>query len=295
MYVFVVDMLNGKYKIYDYLTNNFITDCISEDEVIDFFQEDFRENMRNKIKNKDDFMMSKNIKDINDMKSGKEKYYIYKFEVKVDGMTFSDLFEFTESEMEDDIIKKGDNHYDNISAFIKSMRGSDPDASMLWMVKMLDAGEDPKFIARRMVIFASEDIGNANPKALNVAVNTFKAIEVIGLPEAEINMAQCVTYLASSPKSNAAYMALKEAKSFIRTAKSLDVPLHIRNAPTKLMKAEGYSEGYKYPHNYDGHFVKENYMPEGAEDVKFYEPTELGDEKEIKDYLEKNWGKEKGK
>lgn len=191
--------------------------------------------------------------------------------------------------------KKGDNHYDNISAFIKSMRGSDPDAAMLWMVKMLDAGEDPKFIARRMVIFASEDIGNANPEALNVAVNTFKAIEVIGLPEAEINMAQCVTYLASSPKSNAAYMALKEAKGFIRSAKSLDVPLHIRNAPTKLMKAEGYSEGYKYPHNYEGHFVKENYMPEGAEDVKFYEPTDLGDEKKIKEYLEKNWGREKGK
>ncbi len=185
--------------------------------------------------------------------------------------------------------KKGENHYDTISAFIKSMRGSDPDASLFWLAKMLDAGEDPKFIARRMVIFASEDIGNADPFALTLAVSVFEAVNIIGMPECRINLAQGVTYLACCPKSNASYSAIDEAIADVRSGADTTVPMHLRNAPTKLMKTEGYGLGYKYPHSYKGHFVPELYFPSGKQEKAYYIPSDFGREKAFKEKLAQLW------
>lgn len=187
--------------------------------------------------------------------------------------------------------KKGENHYDTISAFIKSMRGSDPDAALLWLAKMLDAGEDPKFIARRMVIFASEDIGNAEPGAITLALSVFRACEVIGMPECRINLAQGVTYLSSCPKSNASYLGIENALKTVRSGTPLTVPLKLRNAPTKLMKDENYGSDYKYPHDYDQHFIEENYFPDGIKPAVFYKPGNLGFEIKIKDRLQRLWKK----
>ena len=185
--------------------------------------------------------------------------------------------------------KGGDNHYDIISAFIKSMRGSDPDAALFWLARMLEGGEDPKFIARRMVIFASEDIGNADPYAITLAVSVFQAVAMIGLPEARINLAHGVTYLASAPKSNASYKGINEAMSEARSMQQLRVPLHLRNAPTKLMKAEGYGEGYQYPHGYPGHFVEQQYFPDGLDPKAYYRPGDEGREKYIRERLGLLW------
>lgn len=186
--------------------------------------------------------------------------------------------------------KKGESHYDTISAFIKSLRGSDPDAAIFWLAKMLDAGEDPKFIARRMVIFASEDIGNADTYAITLAVSVFNAVDIIGMPEARINLAQGVTYLASCKKSNASYLAIDKALSVVQNMANPSVPLHLRNAPTTFMKKEGYGAGYKYPHDFPEHFVRERYFPEGMKPEVFYQPTEQGSEKRLKDHLENLWG-----
>lgn len=177
--------------------------------------------------------------------------------------------------------KKGEEHYDVVSAFIKSMRGSDPDAALYWLARMVEAGEDPRFIARRMVIFASEDIGNADPQALSVAVASAQAVEFVGMPEAQINLAQAATYLATAPKSNASYQGLLAAKEDVRKTLNLPVPLHLRNAPTTLMKKLGYGRDYKYPHNFPGAIVKEDYLPEKLKHKKYYYPTERGFEKEI--------------
>lgn len=185
----------------------------------------------------------------------------------------------------------GEQHYDTISAFIKSMRGSDPDAALFWLAKMIDAGEEPRFIARRMVIFASEDIGNADPFALTLAISVFQAVEMIGLPECRINLAQGVTYLATAPKSNASYMAIDRALAFVKNATTLSVPLHLRNAPTQLMKAEGYGKEYQYPHNYPNHFVDDHYFPTGVSPQKFYQPEEIGREKSIVERLTFWWPK----
>lgn len=190
--------------------------------------------------------------------------------------------------------KNRESHYDNISAMIKSLRGSDPDAAMLWVAKMLNAGEDPKFIVRRLIIFASEDIGNADPNALNVAVNVFKAVEVIGMPECRINIAQAIVYLALAPKSNSSYMAIEKALAYIKSTYSdnLKVPLKLRNAPTKLMKNIGYGEEYKYPHDYDENFIpNENYFPDEIKPQSFYNPTENGTEKKLFDRLKKLWNR----
>ncbi len=187
--------------------------------------------------------------------------------------------------------KGGDNHYDIISAFIKSMRGSDPDAALFWLARMLQGGEDPKFIARRMVVFASEDIGNADPYAITLAVSVFHAVEIIGLPEARINLAQGVTYLASAPKSNASYQGLNEAMSEAKSMQELRVPLHLRNAPTKLMKAEGYGEGYHYPHSYPGNFILQHYFPESLAPRAYYRPGHEGREKYIRERLTLLWNK----
>ena len=184
--------------------------------------------------------------------------------------------------------KAGDYHYDTVSAFIKSMRGSDPDAAIYWLSVMIEGGEKPEFIARRMVIFASEDIGNADPKALSMAVSGFHAVSLIGYPEASIILAQLTTYLSSSPKSNASYMALNNSIEIIKEQGTPSVPLHLRNAPTDLMKNMEYGEGYKYPHSYENSFVNENYFPKDQSYI-FYKPTDNGYEKYIKERLKNLW------
>ena len=184
--------------------------------------------------------------------------------------------------------RAGDRHYDTISAFIKSLRGSDPDAAVYYMARMLVAGEDPLFIARRMLIFASEDVGNASPNAITIATSTFTAVKNIGMPEAEIILSQCATFLASAPKSNASYLAVKQAKKLAADT-AYEIPLYIRNAPTGLMKKMGYGKGYKYPHDFNGHFVNEQYLPDEIKNTVFYRPGEEGSEKAIKDRLKKLW------
>lgn len=180
--------------------------------------------------------------------------------------------------------KSGDNHYDTISAFIKSIRGSDPDAALYWLARMLDAGEDPRFIARRLVISAAEDIGNADPQALQVAVAAFHALELVGMPEGRIPLAQAVTYLATAPKSNASYVAINEALRMVREEGHRPVPPHLRDANYKGAAALGHGQGYLYPHDYPGHFVPQRYLPEGV-DVVFYRPSENGYEREIGERL----------
>lgn len=170
--------------------------------------------------------------------------------------------------------KDGEMHYDIISAFIKSIRGSDPDAAIYWLARMIEGGEDPAFIARRLVISASEDIGLANPNALLLANAAFDAVQKIGWPEGRIPLAEATIYLASSPKSNSAYMAINDALQYVQQTGNMPVPLHLRNAPTKMMKDLGYSDGYKYPHDYPGHWVAQQYMPDKAQGTKFFEAQE---------------------
>lgn len=183
--------------------------------------------------------------------------------------------------------KDGDNHYDTISAFIKSIRGSDPDAALYWMAKMLAAGEDPKFIARRIVISASEDIGNAEPLALTVAMAAAQAVDFIGMPEARINLAQAVVFLACSPKSNASYLAIDDALQAVRKASNSRVPAHLQDSHYKGSKDLGRGLNYLYPHSYPGHYIPQQYLPDDLKDVQFYIPGELGHEKKMKAYLEK--------
>lgn len=187
--------------------------------------------------------------------------------------------------------KNGEQHYDIISAFIKSMRGSDPNGAIYWMARMLDGGEDPLFIARRMLILASEDVGLANPNALLLAQATFETVHKIGMPEARIPLAECAIYLATSPKSNSAYMAIDEALAMVRQGDNSPVPLHLRNAPTALMEELGYAKDYKYAHAYEGHFVDQEFLPEGKSGTKFYEPADNAKEREIRARLQKNWKK----
>jgi putative ATPase len=177
--------------------------------------------------------------------------------------------------------KGAEEHYNVISAFIKSMRGSDPDAALYWLARMLEAGEDPLFIVRRMVIFASEDVGNADPRALQVALAVQQAVHFVGLPEARINLAQGVTYLATAPKSNASYIGIGEAQAEVRKSGALPVPKHIRNAPTGLMKKLGYGKGYQYAHNDPDGFTEQTHLPEQISGSIFYRPTERGYEKII--------------
>ncbi|WP_447639737.1 MULTISPECIES: replication-associated recombination protein A [Chitinophagaceae] len=185
--------------------------------------------------------------------------------------------------------KQGDQHYDIISAFIKSMRGSDPNAAVYYLARMLVGGEDVKFIARRMVIFASEDIGNANPNALLLANATFDAVNKIGNPEARIILAQCATYLASTPKSNASYLAIDQAMALVRETGDLSVPLHIRNAPTKLMKDLGYHKGYQYSHDYENHFSNQEFLPKEIVGTKLYDPGRTPREEELRRNLKSLW------
>ncbi|MCD4789048.1 MAG: replication-associated recombination protein A [Bacteroidales bacterium] len=185
--------------------------------------------------------------------------------------------------------KSGEMHYDIISAFIKSMRGSDPNAAVYWLARMVEAGEDPKFIARRMVILASEDIGNANPTALVLAQNCFDAVNMIGYPECRIILSQTAIYLASSPKSNASYMAIQKAQQMVNKAGDLSVPLHIRNAPTNLMKEIGYGKGYKYAHDFKDNFTDLEFLPDKIKGTKFYNPGNNPRENELRARLKKFW------
>jgi putative ATPase len=189
--------------------------------------------------------------------------------------------------------KGGEEHYNIISAFIKSMRGGDPDAAVYWLARMLEGGEDPKFIARRMVILASEDIGNADPQALVLTTSCFTAVDYVGMPEAQIILSQTASYLASCPKSNAAVRAIGAAMHDVRTLPNDPVPLHLRNAPTKLMEELGYGEEYKYSHNYEGNFVDQQYLPDNLKEKVYYYPTEHGAEKTIRERLLKWWKKKR--
>ena len=185
--------------------------------------------------------------------------------------------------------KTGEQHYDIISAFIKSIRGSDPNAAVYWLARMIEGGEDLKFIARRMLILASEDIGNANPTALVIANNTFQAVSTIGYPESRIILSQCATYLASSAKSNASYQAISKAQQLVKETGDLSVPLSIRNAPTKLMKELGYGEDYKYAHNYEKNFADLEFLPDEIKNTKLYDPGNNARENTLRDFLRSRW------
>lgn len=186
--------------------------------------------------------------------------------------------------------KTGEQHYDIISAFIKSIRGSDPNGAVYWLARMIEGGEDVKFIARRMLILASEDIGNANPTAMILANNTFQAVTTIGYPEARIILSQCAIYLASSPKSNASYKAINKAQQVVKQTGDLSVPIHLRNAPTKLMKELGYGKDYQYAHDYEGNFAFQDYLPDELQGETFYEPSDNPRENALREYLKKHWG-----
>lgn len=185
--------------------------------------------------------------------------------------------------------KTGEQHYDIISAFIKSIRGSDPNGAVYWLARMIEGGEDVKFIARRLIISASEDIGNANPTALILANNTFQAVSVVGMPESRIILSQCAVYLANSPKSNASYLAIKEAQQIVRQTGDLSIPLHLRNAPTKLMKDLDYGKGYAYAHDYPNNFIEQEYLPDELKGKAIYKPGNNTRELKFKELLKKLW------
>jgi putative ATPase len=190
--------------------------------------------------------------------------------------------------------KTGEQHYDIISAFIKSIRGSDPNAAVYWLARMIEGGEDVKFIARRMLIAASEDIGNANPTALILANNTFQAVSVVGNPESRIILSQCAVYLASSPKSNASYKAIGKAQQVVRETGDLSIPLHLRNAPTKLMKDLDYGKNYRYAHDFERNFIEQEYLPEEIKNTTLYQPGKNTRENNLRAFLKSLWGKKYG-
>jgi len=185
--------------------------------------------------------------------------------------------------------KTGEQHYDIVSAFIKSIRGSDPNGAVYWLARMIEGGEDVKFIARRMLILSSEDIGNANPTAFIMANNTFQAVSTIGYPESRIILSQCAVYLATSPKSNASYMAINDAQAIVKQTGDLPVPIHLRNAPTKLMKELGYGEEYQYSHNYTNNFSEQEYLPDAIKETKFYDPGTNSRENGTREFLKNRW------
>ena len=278
-------------------TRIFILDSLTADEL---------KTILHSALDKDDFLSSVNIKSIDEdfliyLSGGDARNLLNILEAAAIHEISSDEINITKKILETVVQQKniiydksGEEHYNIISAFIKSIRGSDPDAALYWMARMLEGGEDPLFIARRMVVLASEDIGNASPNALVLAETTFSAVNKIGMPEARIILAQCATYLASSPKSNASYQGINAAISEVKGNKLFPVPLHLRNAPTKLMKEIGYGKEYKYAHNYDGNFVQENYLPGEIKNKQFYFPSENGQEKKLLERLKTLWkGKKK--
>ncbi len=254
---------------------------------------------------KDEFLSSLNIKEVDTdfiiyISGGDARILLNVLEASVFQEINKDEIRLTKKVIENVLQKKniiydktGEEHYNLISAFIKSIRGSDPDAAIYWMARMLEGGEDPLFIARRMLILASEDIGNASPNGLVLAEACFSAVDKIGMPEARIILAQCATYLASAPKSNAAYLAIEKALSDVKNKPLYQVPLHLRNAPTDLMKEIGYGKEYKYPHDYEHHFIEENYLPEELKNQIYYQPSEQGQEKNLKERLKFLWNNRK--
>ena len=265
-------------------------------------KEDLTEILKSAIA-KDEFLSSLNIAEIDldfllYLSGGDARSLLNIFESAVIQEIDSEPVKISKAVLENVVQKKnivydkgGEEHYNVISAFIKSVRGSDPDAALYWLARMLEGGEDPLFIARRLLILASEDIGNASPNGLVLAEAAFGAVEKIGLPEARIILAQCTTYLASSPKSNASYTGIESAFSEVKQNRLYSVPLHLRNAPTNLMKKIGYGKDYKYPHQFDNNFVEVNYLPEELAGKQFYFPTENGQEKNLKDRLKALWKK----
>lgn len=273
--------------------------------VLDELTKDDLENILESGIKKDEFISSLNISEI-------DKNFLF-FVSGGDARTMLNIFEAavvqemkkSEIKISKEIIenvlqkkniiydKDGEEHYNLISAFIKSIRGSDPDAAIYWMARMLEGGEDPLFIARRMIILSSEDIGNASPNALVIAEACFSAVEKIGMPEARIILAQCVTYLAAAPKSNASYFAIENAMKDVHEKPLYAVPLHLRNAPTKLMKQLGYGKEYKYAHKFENHFVEDDYLPKELKETQYYFPTSEGQEKNLLERLKFLWKKKK--
>ncbi|MBB1286669.1 replication-associated recombination protein A [Flavisolibacter sp. BT320] len=250
---------------------------------------------------KDEWLQTKNI-DLQEtealirLSGGDARKLLNLFELVVDALSENTTIQITDDKVmqiaQQRIAlydKTGEQHYDIISAFIKSMRGSDPNGAIYWLARMLEGGEDIKFIARRMVIFAAEDISNANPTALVLANVCFDAVNKIGNPEARIILAQCATYLASSHKSNASYMAIEEALEVVRRQGDLPVPLHVRNAPTGLMKKMGYGKNYKYAHSYEGNFTEQEFLPGPLSGTKFYDPGRNPREEELRKFLRSLW------
>ena len=265
----------------------------------DFSVEDLQQLLQKAI-NEDDFISSKKIhlketKALLRLSGGDARKLLNNFELlvnSVEGDEVSITDELVEKTIQQKSLrydKNGENHYDVISAFIKSIRGSDPNAAVYWLARMIEGGEDVKFIARRLLILASEDIGLANPTAMVIANNTFQAVSVVGMPESRIILSQCVIYLATSPKSNSAYETINKAQQLVRETGDLPVPLHLRNAPTKLMKDLGYGSNYKYAHAYEGNFVQDDFLPEQIKSLKLYEPSNNSKEAQIKVGLQQKW------
>jgi putative ATPase len=284
----VIPALRSRMRIYT-LTN------LSNDELIQILKAAIQ---------KDEFLSKLNISFIDEnylifISGGDARTMLNVFENSILNTFNDDEIKITQEVIENVIQSKNifydkeEEHYNIISAFIKSIRGSDPDAALYWMARMLEGGEDPLFIARRLIILASEDIGNASPNALVLAEASFSAIEKIGMPEGRIILAQCVTYLASSPKSNSSYIALEKAYNAVRQKPLYNVPLHLRNAPTALMKNLNYGKNYKYPHDFINNFVDEKYLPDELASEQFYFPSENGQEKTLKDRLKFLWKKSK--
>lgn len=257
-------------------------------------------NLLNKAKTEDEVLKEKNIT-ISDyeallrLSGGDARKLLNIFELLINAADTNDIVitnEYVLEHVQQNMAlydKAGEQHYDIISAFIKSMRGSDPNGAVYWLARMLVGGEDPLFIARRMLILASEDIGNANPNALLLAQSCFEAVNVIGMPEARIILSQTAIYLATSAKSNASYMAIDEAMALVKQTGDLPVPLHLRNAPTKLMKNIGYGKEYKYAHSYEGNFVDQDFLPDAVKGRKLYDPGNNPRENEARERLKRLW------
>lgn len=267
------------------------------------FSEDDLKALLHKAMTQDEILKTKeiNIKEYEALirfSGGDARKLLNNFELVVNSFKTNDKIEITNeivaakiNQQSTRYDKNGEQHYDIISAFIKSIRGSDPNAAVYWLARMLDGGEDVKFIARRLIILASEDIGLANPTALVMANNTFQAVNSVGMPESRIILSQCVIYLATSEKSNSAYMAINKAMAEVKKSQNLNIPLSLRNAPTKLMKDSGYGAGYKYAHDYPGHFIRHEFMPDGLSQKKFFEPTDNKRELQLKEKLKRQWPK----
>lgn len=273
--------------------------------ILNAFNRDDLEKLLQNAMAKDGFLKSKNItltetEALLRLSGGDGRKLLNTFELVVNAQD-SDTIEITnESVMQ--VVQKntvlydktGEQHYDIISAFIKSIRGSDPNGAVYWLARMIEGGEDVKFIARRMLILASEDIGNANPTALIMANNTFQAVTTIGYPEARILLSQCAIYLASSPKSNASYMAINKAQQIVKQMGDLPVPIHLRNAPTQLMKELNYGKDYKYAHDFEHSFAFQDFLPDELQETVFYEPGNNQRENTLRSYLKNLWGKRYG-